>query len=163
MRSTGVGLIWMMVAAAAVFGCDRLTKAIVQRTMTPEETIPIIEGVFHLTYVRNPGAAFGMFAHQRNFFIVITVVVVGLLLYYAPQAARHGGLWPVALGLQLGGALGNFVDRVRWGRVVDFLDFRVWPVFNLADSAIVVGVGVFLLLMWRDAAQATRREQRSEP
>lgn len=143
-----------LLTALAVFLLDMGSKYLVQRLMAPEERIPVIKGVFYLTLVRNPGAAFGMLANRTSFFIFITVVVVGLLLYYSRHYAGNHWLWPVAIGLQLGGALGNLVDRLRYGRVVDFLDFQVWPVFNVADMAIVSGVGLFVLLLWRTPAAA---------
>lgn len=141
----------MLLIAVAVLLLDQFTKHLVLRMMTPEQSIPLITGVFHLTFVRNPGAAFGMFAYQTRFFIAVTVIVIGLLILYSRQIRGDSRWARIALGLQLGGAVGNLIDRVRWGRVIDFLDFRVWPVFNVADSAIVVGALVFVILIWRAA------------
>ncbi len=142
----------MMIAiAAAILILDQLTKYLVLRTMELEQSIPIISGVFHLTFVRNPGAAFSMLANQTKFFIAVTVVVIGLLIWYSRQLRGDSGWARVALGLQLGGAVGNLIDRVRWGSVVDFLDFRVWPIFNVADSAIVTGSIIFVVLIWKSA------------
>lgn len=141
----------MLITAVVVFFLDMGSKFLVQRLLTPDHRVAVINGVFYLTLVHNPGAAFGLFANRTGFFILVTLVVVGLLLYYSHYYARGQGLLPVAIGLQLGGALGNLVDRVRYGKVVDFLDFQVWPVFNVADMAIVIGVGLFVLVMWRSS------------
>ena len=92
------------------------------------------------TYVENRGAAFGLLQEQTTFFILVGVTVIGVILYSFRQMPRPSIILTVALGLQLGGAIGNLIDRVRFGYVVDFMDLSVWPVFNVADSAIVCGV-----------------------
>lgn len=138
-----------LLGALAVFVLDQGIKWLVIRYMELGQSIPLIENVFHLTYVQNPGAAFGMLPYRTAFFIVVTVLVVGgIALYY--RKIPPGRRWLKAgLTLQVGGALGNLADRVRFGRVVDYLDFRVWPVFNLADIAIVTGVGLLILEMFK--------------
>ena len=112
--------------------------------MSKYETIPIIPNVFHLTYIENPGAAFGMMAHQTGFFIITTFLVIGITLFFYRKIVKST-LMQLEIGLIIGGSLGNLADRIRIGQVVDFLDFRIWPVFNFADTAIVIGVG---LLIW---------------
>ncbi|MEW6623170.1 MAG: signal peptidase II [Bacillota bacterium] len=132
---------------------DQLTKYIVVINMYPNQTIPVIENVFHITYVRNPGAAFGILQNQILFFILITFAVVLVLIgVYWKVAHRKNLVLTVALALQLGGAIGNLIDRIRYSSVVDFFDFRIWPVFNIADMAIVVGVILFAwqLLIWHE-------------
>ncbi len=140
------------VTTVTVFLLDFISKALVRQLMPFESSLPVIRGVLYLTHVGNPGAAFGLLANQTGFFVAVTLAVVGLILYYARQVKDAGSLMHVSLGLQLGGALGNLLDRLRFGRVTDFVDFRVWPVFNLADSAIVIGVALFFWLMWRQVA-----------
>jgi signal peptidase II len=105
----------------------------------------VIANVFHITYWRNPGAAFGILAYRTEFFIIIgTLVAVGIIIALLKlPPGKH--LLKVALAMLLGGAIGNLIDRVRIGYVIDFFDFRIWPVFNIADSAIVIGV---ILLAW---------------
>jgi len=132
---------------------DRVTKYLVTSSMKLGETIPLIQDVFHFTHVRNTGAAFGILAGQRLFFILITLAVVVMLLLYARQV-KDNRLLQIAFGLQLGGAVGNLIDRLMHGTVIDFFDFRVinFPVFNIADSAIVIGVSLFaidVLLEWK--------------
>ena len=133
---------------------DQIVKFYIQQTMRLHETIVVIPGFFHLTYIRNPGAAFGLLADQGNGFrfvfivatSVVAVVLLGVLLYNAP---RDQWLAPVAISLILGGAFGNLADRIRLGEVVDFLDFFVngvhWPAFNVADSAITIGITVLMI------------------
>lgn len=132
--------------ASGIFILDRLTKFLVQHSMAEGESIPIVRNVFHLTFYRNPGAAFSLLAHKRIFFILITLTVLAVILYYHFRLPEDKKLARTALALQFGGALGNLVDRIHTGYVIDFLDFRVWPVFNIADSAIFIGV---ILLAWQ--------------
>jgi signal peptidase II len=117
--------------------------------MAELESIPLIRGVFHLTYILNPGAAFGMLAYKTVFFIVMTIVVIGGIMIYNHRLVGERLVLRIALGLQVGGAIGNLIDRVRSGYVVDFLDFRVFPIFNFADTAITVGVGLLILEILR--------------
>ena len=131
----------------AVLIIDQITKKIVMDSMQPNQTIPIIENIFHITFVRNPGAAFGILQDQRMFFIVITsIIILVIIAIYWKLAHERNLMLTIALGLQLGGALGNYIDRIRFAYVVDFFDFRVWPVFNVADMALVAGV---ILLAWQ--------------
>ena len=104
-----------------------------------------IEEVFHLTYILNPGAAFGMFAHNRLFFIAIAVIVIGIIIWARREILASPWEVKAGCGLFLGGAIGNLIDRARQGLVIDFFDFRIWPVFNIADIAICIGVG---LIIW---------------
>ncbi|MGI9951119.1 signal peptidase II [Moorellaceae bacterium AZ2] len=132
----------------AVVAGDQLSKLVVRQTLAPNETVPVLDNIFHLTHVNNPGAAFGLLAHRTPFFIATGLIVIGLIII-AYRQFRTGGLYfQLALALQLGGALGNLLDRLRFGYVVDFLDFRIWPVFNLADVAIVGGAGLLLWQLW---------------
>lgn len=132
---------------------DQLTKLAVVSTMSLNQSVPVIPNVFHITYVHNFGAAFGILAHRTGFFILITVAVVLFILFFLRQVPGEHTLLRVALALQLGGALGNLIDRVRFGYVVDFFDFRVWPVFNVADIAIVTGIGLLILDLARNARE----------
>ena len=155
------------VIALAIVLTDQATKAIVVRSMRLGQSIPILPGYLDLTFVLNPGAAFSLLAtlpeRIRNpFFILISVAAAILIVVYHARHLVGHRLATVSLGLILGGAVGNLIDRIRYGVVVDFLDAHVhqyhWPVFNVADSAISVGVTLLLiemLLEWR-------RERRSQ-
>lgn len=140
-------IFWLVAAVALI--ADRISKAVVVRLMHPDQSIPVIPGVFHLTLVRNPGAAFGMFANQRPLFLAIAVIVIVAAIYYSRLLERGQVLLQVALGLQMAGAAGNLVDRATSGLVVDFLDLRIWPVFNVADSSVVIGTGLLVLALLR--------------
>lgn len=124
---------------------DQTSKAAVQLWMYQGESLPVIPGVFHLTYIHNPGAAFGLMAYQTPVLVTVSLILMtGVALSY--RYIKTGGpLLRYGLSLVVGGALGNLTDRLRYGEVVDFLDFRIWPVFNLADVAIVIGAGLLIL------------------
>ncbi len=143
--------------AALVFALDQLTKGIIRATLDPGESVPP-DGWVRLTHVTNTGAAFGLFPDQSFVLLITTLVGVAAIVMYYLYPPVDTPFLTLSLGLQLGGALGNLLDRLLQGHVTDFLDFRVWPVFNLADSAIVVGVIVlaaFLLLSDRKAERTT--------
>ena len=127
-----------------VFAGDQLSKYWIDQIFLPGETWPLIPGFFHLTYVRNPGAAFGLMAHKTSFFIIVSLLVILLIVFGGRYLETRFFLSRLALALLLGGVLGNLGDRLRTGYVIDFFDFRVWPVFNLADVALVFGI--FLLV-----------------
>lgn len=136
---------WLFVLPLAVVILDQFSKYIVVENMALGESIPIIEEVFHLTYILNPGAAFGMFAHNRLFFIAIAVIAIGIIIWARREILASPWEVKAGCGLFLGGAIGNLIDRARQGLVIDFFDFRIWPVFNIADIAICIGVG---LIIW---------------
>lgn len=128
------------------FLLDRLSKFLAERLLTPGHSLPVIKGFFHLTLVHNRGAAFGIFRNQLWLFIFSAVLASFLIIAELKKASSKGSfVYTLSLGLILAGALGNLVDRVFLGFVVDFLDFRIWPVFNIADSSITIGA---VLLCW---------------
>jgi signal peptidase II len=133
-------LIFPVVTLAVVLA-DQISKLWIRTNMLPGQSIPE-GGLILITYVRNTGAAFGLLANQ-NLLIIFTVLVgiAAIALYYAHPLVQT--LWlRLSLSLLLGGAIGNLIDRLRFGYVIDFIDLRVWPVFNIADSCITVGVGM---------------------
>ncbi len=152
---------------------DLISKLIIDQNLTYADRIPVIEGFFYLTHVRNAGAAFGMFADadpvlRRIFFIGISVVAIGIILSFFRQLAPGDRLSSLALGLILGGAVGNLTDRIARDEVVDFLHFRLWggyswPDFNLADSFIVVGVAILILELLATEGEDRAGTERSEP
>lgn len=140
----------IFVISLAVFILDQASKYLIMANMTLGQSIPVITDIFHITYIRNPGAAFGLMAHRTSFFIAVSILVVlGIIFFYKKYGGKVKGTLPVTLGLIAGGAMGNLADRVRFGEVIDFLDFRIWPVFNLADSAIVIGAGLLMIVFWK--------------
>ena len=135
--------------ASAVVLLDQATKAAAEYYLRLHESLPVIEGFFHLTYVRNTGGAFGFLAgapaaFRIPFFLVVTAIAVGVLLTLLLRAEQGRVGFLLSLAGVLGGALGNLIDRVRFGAVIDFLDLQFrgyhWPAFNLADSCITLGV-----------------------
>ena len=147
---------------------DQLAKLLVVRSMRLGQNIPIVSGFFDLTFVLNPGAAFSLFATlpewiRNPFFILISVAAAVLIVAYRSRYLRENRLASVSLALILGGAIGNLIDRLWYGVVVDFLDAHIyqhhWPIFNVADSAISVGVTLLLLEMlleWRRERKGSR-------
>ena len=149
---------WLGLAAVAVAAlvADQLTKHIVASQVQLDDEVKVV-GPFSIHHVQNSGIAFGLFASATAIVIVLTVLAVAWMLgYFARSGARHP-LLPVAVGLVIGGSVSNLADRVRLGHVIDFLDFRYWPAFNLADTFIVVGVAVLLGAL----VAADRRPRRS--
>ena len=132
-----------------VFVIDQLVKHLVVSTMHLGQSFPVIKGIFHITYVLNPGAAFGMLEHQRWLFIVVALAAVLLGVFFYRKLQQESILMRSGAGLLLGGAVGNLADRIQSGLVVDFLDFRVWPVFNIADIAICAGAGILIYDIWQ--------------
>lgn len=125
--------------AAAVFILDRLTKYAVMNYIEAGRSVKVFD-FFHLTLVFNTGTAFGLFKNLNGFFVVISAFVITLIALYVFRQRSIGFFYTLSLGLIMGGAAGNLVDRVKFGNVVDFLDFRVWPVFNVADASITIGI-----------------------
>ena len=123
---------------------DQLTKNIVVAVMAEGQSIPIIPNIFHLTYILNPGAAFGMFAHNRTFFICVALLVLIIVWWFRKEILAEPLCVRAGTALFIGGAVGNLIDRAENGMVVDFFDFRIWPIFNVADIAICVGVGFII-------------------
>jgi len=145
-----IPLVWLLVVV--VF--DQLTKGLVMAYFGLYELKPLIPGLFNLTYLTNTGAAFGMLAGAQSvwrqvFFVGVAVVAIVVLFFSYRQFRSQGRIFAHAIGLIAGGAVGNLIDRLRFGAVVDFLDFYIgthhWPAFNVADSAITIGVGLFIL------------------
>ncbi|NLG87256.1 MAG: signal peptidase II [Firmicutes bacterium] len=139
----------IFMGAGIIVALDQLAKALIRRSLLPGQSLPIWPGIFHLSYVQNPGAAFGMLRNQTGLLVVVTAVVVVAIVLYAGRLEPHMSLLRWAMALVLGGAVGNLIDRLRFGYVVDFLDFRIWPVFNVADIAIVSGVGLLFIYLLR--------------
>jgi signal peptidase II len=142
------GLLFLGLAILVVV-LDQLTKRLAEDRLRGQRSVPVVDDILRLTYVENRGAAFGLLQDQTAFFVLVGIIVIGVIAMSYRYLPRSGFLLHLALGLMLGGAIGNLVDRVRQGYVVDFVDFGYranwWPVFNVADSAIVIGVALMAL------------------
>ncbi|HEY5544349.1 MAG TPA: signal peptidase II [Candidatus Binatia bacterium] len=151
---------WKIVGAwvAAIVVVDQVTKAVVDRTMPLHHSIPIIDGFFNLTYIRNTGAAFGIFSGSHEvfrlpFLIGVSILAIGFILMMLKRLRDGETGLTLALAFILGGAAGNLIDRILYGEVIDFLDVYWshyhWPAFNVADSCITIGVGITLFYLIR--------------
>jgi signal peptidase II len=147
-------LIIFILGAAVIVFLDQITKVAIVKNFFLHESKPVIDGFFNIVYVMNPGAAFGFLASASEtfryiFFIGITVLVMALIIYYIVKSTSQNIIYVLSLTLIFGGAVGNLIDRIRFGAVVDFLDVYIgtahWPAFNVADSAITVGAA---LMVW---------------
>ncbi len=131
--------------AALVFSADRLTKYIIVHSLALGQSVKAIPGIFHITLVFNDGAAFGVLKNCGIFFVIFSFAVIAFIPLIVLKSPRLDRMSAVSLALILGGAAGNLVDRIKFGYVIDFLDFRIWPVFNIADSCITIGVALITL------------------
>ncbi|MFQ6020191.1 MAG: signal peptidase II [Dehalococcoidia bacterium] len=143
--------------AALVLALDQATKELVRATLERGDSWPSADWAVRIHHITNTGAAFGVLKDQTGFLIVTTLIgLAAILLYYRYPPFDHL-IVPIAMGMMLGGAVGNLADRIRLGRVTDFIDFPLWPAFNLADASVVVGIGALL------AAYVLLEPRRSEP
>lgn len=147
---------------------DQISKYYVLNGMYRGQSIPVLDGLLNLTFVMNPGAAFGFLSGASEkfrvpFFLVISLVAIGVVIFFYLHTARDNKLLQVGLALILGGAIGNLIDRVRFSEVVDFIDFYFkgyhWPAFNVADSAITIGVSLLVL----EAIISGRQQKKERP
>lgn len=149
-------LLFLLIVGVIVF-LDRITKLYIISVMTLHDSYPVIEGFFNITYIRNPGAAFGIFStappfFRFAFFIAVSVLAILLIFYYLRKSEKVNLLQGISLSLIMGGAFGNLSDRIFYGgEVIDFLDFYIgshhWPAFNVADSALSVGAVILMITM----------------
>ena len=152
----------------AVVAClvllDQVTKFFISSNMSLHDSFPVIDGLFNITYIRNTGAAFGFLANAspvaRSFFLIgVTIAVILLIIYYIWKIKAEEKFFTFPLSLILAGAVGNLIDRVRFGDVVDFLDFYIssyhWPAFNIADSAISIGAIILFFEVFRKKEEKT--------
>lgn len=145
------------IIALIVILIDQITKKLIVTYLEIGESIPIIENFLYLTSHRNRGAAWGILQGQMWFFYIITSVVIIVVIYYIQKYGRKSPLLGWSLGLLLGGAIGNFIDRLFLKEVVDFVDVYIftynYPIFNVADAALVIGVGLILIQTFLESKQ----------
>jgi len=137
----------IIIIISAILFLDQLSKFIIVKELSLFQSVEIIKGFFYLTLVHNRGAAFGIFQNQFYLSILSAFVAIGIIAFSLKNnKKRKISLYSLSLTFILSGALGNLIDRIRFGYVIDFFDFKIWPVFNIADSAITVGA---VLLAWK--------------
>ena len=152
------GLLFLTVAAV-VTALDQITKVLVARHIPLGDSLPVIDGFFRLVHVRNPGVAFGFlagadFPFRTGLLLVVSLAAMCIIIMFLRNLPGNRTGWITGLGLVFGGAVGNLIDRVRFGEVIDFLDFSIrgyhWPAFNVADSAVTVGaIALGLLIVFK--------------
>jgi signal peptidase II len=158
-----VAFVFYYLLALVVIGLDQLTKWLVVKKMAEGESVEIIENLFYLTSHRNQGAAWGILQGQMWFFYIITIVVIVGIVYYMQVHAKGQSLFSISLAFMLGGAIGNFIDRVFRKEVVDFLNTYIFsydfPIFNIADAALTIGVALLIIYMYLDERKAKKEKQ----
>ena len=154
-------MIWFYLIAAAIVVLDQVTKWAAVRFIMPQVTIPLIDGVLHFTYVENTGAAFGMMKDSRWIFMIVSAVAIVALSYVIARYARDYRFASFCIALILGGGVGNMIDRIRLGYVVDFIDFRLinFAVFNVADSFVSVGAALLIVYLVRELILDAKRQR----
>lgn len=162
-------LLFSGLSALAIVIADRVTKDLVEAKLRFAESVPILAGWVDLVRVENPGAAFSLFADwspgvRWAVLVAYSAIAILVLAWFILRPWSKGRLAPISLGIILGGAAGNLFDRLRTGRVVDFVDLHWgawhWPAFNVADSAITIGVALLLLFGWREERKRTETGKR---
>lgn len=128
----------------AIVVLDQAVKFLVYSNMLPETSIPVFGNIFSITYIQNSGAAFGILENQRSFFIVVTLLILICGIYFYPALRHKSSDLNFGAALLFGGAVGNLIDRIRFGIVIDYFDIHFWPIFNIADMAIVAGVIIII-------------------
>lgn len=143
-----IDIFFSLTTVLLVVFIDRITKIFFSENLCVGESFPIIRNIFHMTLVHNTGIAFGLFKNQGIVFIIIPIIAISLLgfniYYYHNNLKVLNRSYVISLSLILGGAIGNLIDRIYCGYVIDFIDFRIWPVFNIADSCITIGAIIIL-------------------
>ena len=160
----------LAIISVVILALDQATKLYVDANFRLHESMPVIRGFFNLTYVRNKGAAFGILADNAvriPFFITVSIVAMLGILWYLNRIRNDQKLTVFSLSLVFAGAFGNLIDRVRLGEVIDFLDvfwqLYHWPAFNVADSAITVGVTLLFIDMWREDRKKSAEDSANKP
>lgn len=157
---------WAFGLSALIVVLDQATKALITATMSPNQSIPIAGFLLRITYIRNPSAAFGLSLGPATFYIIFSVVASLVVSYYIVKLPKRDH-WPrIALAMILAGAVGNLIDRLRFGEVVDFIQVGlserlVWPIFNVADMGVSVGV-VLLMLFFLVVGEGDKEDGRLE-
>ena len=128
---------------------DQLTKFLIKQNFQLNKSIPVIKNILYFTYVTNTGSAFGLFKGINPIFMIFSIMVIIAIFYFMSQIMQNERLLQFSVGLLLGGTIGNLIDRISYGSVIDFIDFRIWPVFNIADSAVTVSIILLIVLLWK--------------
>lgn len=162
LRAKSKQIVWPLLVTALIIVSDQVTKAFIVAWLKPQGSVSIIGDLLRLTFVTNTGVAFGMLTGIPYVLTVPIVILIGVIVFYLVKTLGQSFLLTLALSLELGGALGNLIDRVRLGYVVDFVKFPYWPAFNVADSCVVIGaIGLAFVLLWQDRDQSVQEPDAS--
>jgi len=142
------GLIFFLISLFIVLS-DQVVKFFIRSSMNIGDSISVIKNIFHITYVTNYGAGFGIMQGKTSLLIWFSIIVIGIILFYYDKIQEKKSLH-IFSGLILGGTISNLIDRLLFGFVIDFLDFRIWPVFNIGDSCICIGVACLIIYFIRE-------------
>jgi signal peptidase II len=158
----------LLLVGVGILLMDQWTKNVIQQKLFLHQAVEVIPGFFNLVHVRNTGGAFGIFGGDRGgigsfLFVAVSLIAIGSILFLFHKVKEGEKTLSFSFSLVLAGAVGNLIDRLRYGEVVDFLDFHLfsyhWPAFNIADSAICVGIGLMILELWvRDRKKNTKSQ-----
>ena len=147
LKRSKIDIIIFLCGVLGIVVLDRFSKIFFSRLLDVNESLILIKNVFYFTLAHNTGIAFGLFKDCGFVFMIVPIVLTGLLIYniyYYRHSEHLSRVYIAAFSLILGGAIGNLMDRIWLGYVIDFIDFRIWPVFNIADSAITIGAAIIL-------------------
>ena len=151
----------LFITALLVIIIDQISKHLILSNIDYSQPIKIIENFFYINHVHNPGAAFGIFPNSRIFFIIFAVITVIVLVIYCFKQTPAKNFHKIIFGLIIGGAIGNLIDRIRFGYVIDFLDFYFgkfhYPTFNIADTSICIGIGLVMLHLLKTQEGLTQK------
>ena len=142
------GLIFFLISLSIVLS-DQIVKFFIRNSMNIGNSIPVIKNIFHITYITNFGAGFGIMQDKTTLLIWFSIIVIGIILFYYDKIQEKKSL-QIFSGLILGGTISNLIDRLLFGFVIDFFDFRIWPVFNIGDSCICIGVACLIIYFIRE-------------
>lgn len=142
--------LFFFLSALVIVALDRLTKYWIMQNLPENSSIKIIPRILLITHVKNSGASFGLFQGYANVLAVISVIAIILIIFIKIYLKFDSYFYNIAIGFILGGAIGNLIDRIFYGEVIDFLNFAYWPVFNIADSFIIIGFGIVIIFLFRE-------------
>lgn len=153
-------VIFPYIVGLLILGLDQWSKFLVRSSMTLGESVPIIDSVFHLTYIENEGVAFGMFSGHTTIFVIVSILVLIGLLTFVWKESSQSMLLHYGAALVAAGALGNIIDRAIKASVTDMFDFRIWPIFNVADIAVCIGFCLLVLYLFLSSEDYSEKNAR---
>ncbi|MGV8122969.1 MAG: signal peptidase II [Candidatus Xenobiia bacterium LiM19] len=163
MKTIKQSYLWFALIIISIIVVDLLVKQWIIATFPVGRPTPLIGTVLFITHVHNTGGAFGLFSNLRPLFIIMGIIVPVLILIFYRKLFEKGEIWIIAAALITGGAIGNEIDRVMYGYVIDFLDVRFWPIFNVADIGISAGIVLlFIALLTEKQETETQKTEKQE-